>query len=125
MNVLAILRLAFPVGAGAVRVLHDPMAQVWVADEPDASPGPWLADHEGFDRRFSPVGFGRENPRIERGTGQAGDGAPLADWWQAQELAPVRVKVGFTRRNLHRTDGFTFICLRHGHSKAPMTREEG
>ena len=106
-----------------IRVRHDPMAQVWVADEPDASLGPWLADHEGFDRRFSPVGFGRENPRIERGTGQAGDGAPLADWRQAQELAPVRVKVGFTRRNLHRTEQFYFISWGHFQMREvnPMT----
>ena len=104
MKVLGIVPLTFPFGAGVVRVRHDPLAQVRVADKPNARLRSRLANHKGLHRRFSTVGLGRENPRIERGTGQAGDRAPLADWRQAQELALVRVKVGFTRRNLHRTE---------------------
>ena len=66
-----------------VRVCQDEGAQVRITDDPDARFGTGLADHEGFHRRFETVGCGRQNPRIERGAGQAGDGTPLADGRQA------------------------------------------
>lgn len=81
---LAILRLTFRRGVWqVVRVRHDKLAQVRVADKPDASFRARLPDAKGFHGRFVPVGRRRQNQRVKSGAAHAGDRATLADGRQA------------------------------------------